>query len=140
MTTEETIFNRVKALMQEISIANGYTFDLANVYDSRDIPLKDGEFPVVNIADESNLTDEEDEQLHHLRIAITLEDVGDDSPATVRGKKQDILNAFQKIEQESYVVGAAFLGTESFTETITKKSTACQFLFEIDYYGERWEI
>ena len=140
MTTEEALFNRVLALMQEVTVANGYSFDIRNVYDSRDIPLDESELPMFNVFDESNITDEEDELKRNLRIAINFEDVGDNSPAVNRSRKQDVLNAFKKIETEANVIGASFLGTETDIETKNKKSTAVQFLFNIEYQGERWTI
>jgi hypothetical protein len=141
MSVEQDIMTAVMTNMNNISIANGYTFDVgSNVFEWRDSPLNDGEFPAIIVKDVYNEVSEEDEKEHTLTVEIQLVDSGNSSPASIRAKVQDILTAFYLIIDEDFVASADFRSAEKAVEKADKRYSSAILTFFVYYYSEAFTL
>jgi hypothetical protein len=125
-----------------ISIANGYTFDInGKVFEWRDVPLGDSEYDCIIYRDPRDYFFEDTETEHILEIEVVhIPSPGNSSPLTLRNRMNDILKAFQLIEEEDDVEGAAYIGSDMQVEHDKKKYMGASMLFRIFYMTDRWEI
>jgi hypothetical protein len=133
---------KILSNMLTISIAHGFSFNIGNnVFEWRDTPLADSEFPAIIIRDPTEGMIDEDENLHQLDLEVILIPApGDDSPESLRNKKQDVLNAFKLIENETYVSGAQYIGCENAVDHEKKKFASSLMRFQVIYPTERWGL
>ena len=141
-TVNQTIMAKIIANLKLINGTGGYSFNISGkVFDFRDTVVDDAELPVIIVRDPAHRMVDEDENLQELDVEIILIDTpGDTSPATLRDKRQDILNAFKLIENETYVVGAAYVDSELQVEHAKKKYAGSVMRFTVLYATARWGI
>ncbi len=138
MSARQDIVTVLLGYMNNISIANGYSFDInSNVFEWRTGGLNDTEKPGLVLRDSFSDTVEGDSE-HSLNIEIAIYAEGGTSPATIRAMMQDVLTAFQQIE--SSVEGAQFVSTEMEVDHQNKKEASAWLNFNVNYYTNRWEI
>ncbi len=140
MTKENQIITQVLALLNDITIANGYSFNVTSVVEWRDSDLAESELDAIEVRDVSNMPAEDDEQEHLLTIDITLISAGGTSPSDHRERVQDVIAAFSAIEEESFVTGAEFLGLERDAEKQKKRFMKTRITMGVIYNAERWNI
>jgi len=143
-TVNQTIMAKIIANLKLINGTGGYSFNISGkVFDFRDTVVDDAELPVIIVRDPAHrLTDGNDDVAENeLDVEVVLIDTpGDTSPATLRDKRQDILTAFKLIENETYVVGAAYVDSELQVEHAKKKYAGSVMRFTVLYATARWSI
>jgi hypothetical protein len=142
MSTEQSIVTQALSNLGDISIANGYSFDVSgNVFEWQDSPLDDdSQCPGIIFRDVGDDTAEDDDQLHVLNCEILVVDVGDNSPTSIRAKKQDVLTAMALLEQENYVERVEYHGSEKEVERMQKRMAVVTMRFGIAYYALEFQI
>ena len=130
--------------MLTISIANGFSFNISGkVFEWRETPFADEELPAIIIRDPAHrLIDENDDVAENeLDIEIVLLPAPDnESPEDLRNKKQDVMNAFKLIENETYVTGAQYVDSEIQVEHEKKKFAGSLMRFKVRYATDRWNL
>jgi hypothetical protein len=141
-TVNQDIIAKIITNMLTISITNGFSFDISShVYDFRETPIDDAELPVIIVRDPGHRMLNEDENQNELDVEIVLlVSPDDDSPEDLRNKKQDIMNAFKLIENETYVAGAQYIDSENQVEHTKKKYAGTLMRFSILYFTDRWNL
>lgn len=143
-TVNQNIIAKLLINFGNISIANGYSFDInGHVYEWRETPPVDAELPLINIKDPAHRFVDSDENPNENELDIEIDFIaapGDDSPADVRDKKQDIMNAFKLIENESYITGAQYIDSELLVDHDKRKYAGSTMRFKIWYATDRWSL
>jgi hypothetical protein len=140
-TVEQEIFDEIIDLLKDISIVNGYSFDLDERVDEwRDIPYEDEMLPVVDVRDPGNDSDDEDEDLRRYQIDVRLYDNGTTAPAKVREKAQDVLNAVKLLRDHTEVETVEFLGSEKEIAKGAKTFSCITLRFVVLYHAEYFTI
>jgi len=142
-TTEQAIFDWALTYLGQISIDEGYSFDIDGRVDEwRDIPHEDEALPAIDVRDPANNIeqDEHEEEYHRYEIEVTLYDAGSASPASVREKAQDILTAMKQLRELDGVETVLFLGSEKEIEKGAKTYSAITLRFAVLYYADVFEI
>lgn len=142
MTTEQQIIDQIDINLRAISIANGYSFDVgANVWEWLDVNPEAGDIPGITYRDVSDeVVVEEDEQEHRLHVAVTLWDSGINSPASIRAKKQDVITAMSLLEQQDFIAGIVYTGSEKTVERGDQRVAQVTLNFEVDYFTDVFKI
>jgi len=124
-TVNQNIIAKIIANMLTISIANGFSFNISgHVFEWRETPLGNSEYPAIIVRDPAHrLTNENDDVAENeLDVEIVLlPEPDNESPEDLRNKKQDVMNAFKLIENETYVAGAQYVDSETQVEHENKK-------------------
>jgi hypothetical protein len=143
-TFEQNIMTQIISDLGNISIANGYSFDVgSNVFEWRDSPLvDDSELPGIIVRDPLNAVSDEDDHEHSLTLEVIIVDAGDGSPASVRQKIQDVIIAVALIETDDNVEveRAEFVSAEKEVEKGTKRLTGARLTFNLVYYANSFII
>ena len=143
-TVNQNIIAKIITNMLTISVANGFSFNISgHVYDWRETPFDDAELPAIIVRDPAHrFTDgNEDVAENELDIEILLMAAPDNtSPEDLRNKKQDVMNAFKLIENETYVTGAQYLDSEIQVEHEKKKMAGSLMRFKVWYPTDRWSL
>lgn len=144
MSTRQDLMTYLKSGFEDITIANGYSFDINKIFEWRDTPLNDGEFDSIIIFDTSEYFSEDTEDDHILDIQIVVvPDPGSDAITNLRSMIEDVLIFFK--DNEDYIkaninVEVKFTGSEISIEHTKKKYFEGLMTFEISYHTDRWEI
>jgi hypothetical protein len=142
-TVNQTIVAKIISNLKLINGTGGYSFNIAGkVFDWRETIVDDAELPIIVVRDPAHQAVESgDLTENELDIEIVLIDTpGETSPATLRDKRQDILNAFKLIENETYVAGAQYLESELQVDHAKKKTSGTIMKFSVLYDTARWGI
>jgi len=140
-TIEQTIFSQVMTNLLTISIDNGFSFDIGGKVDEwRDVPHEDESLPAIDVRDPTNIGDEEEEEFRRYEIEVTLFDAGSASPASVREKAQDVLDAFKLIRNMPEVEAVIFLNSEKEIDRSARSFSAVTLRFAVLYHTEYFEI
>ena len=137
---ENQIITAITGNLADITQVNGYSFDLTGVFEWRESDLDESELDAVEIRDISNEPYEDDELQHLLVIEATLVSAGGTTPAVHRQRVQDVITALSLIENESFVVGAMFMGSDKDSEKQKKRYLKTMIRLGVIYQAERWEI
>ena len=140
MTIEEQIAEKVIELMQGITQANGFTWDVNQVLDWPDTPFAEGDEDTIAVRDIESTISEDDEGQRAVRYEVMLFVSGDDAPNQLRDKTGDIVRAFSDIEQESFVSGGSFEDRDYFVERDIARVGLSIMVFRVDYYAGEWTI
>ena len=138
MSIEQSICNNLSTALNDISIANGYSFDVGgNVFEWRDTDLKKTEVPGIIWRDHLNEFDPDGEESHKLYFHIIVVASGNTSPATIRNMVQDAMTAFLTLENPAvfdpkHISGCYFVKITKAVERHENKVSAA----EIDCYVE----
>jgi len=71
---------------------------------------------------------------------VLLPEPDNESPEDLRNKKQDVMNAFKLIENETYVAGAQYVDSETQVEHENKKMAGSLMRFKVSYATDRWNL
>ena len=147
MSKRQDIIDSLNTLFGNISIANGYTFNIgSDVFEWRTTPLPDSKTKALNFWDDEETCEEEGNLLwHDLHIKVNLLcNEGADKAATLRARMQDVLTAFKGILEDTDVIDtvkeAYYVGSTMDVEHADKKETAALMEFVIRYITPLWEI
>lgn len=142
MTVEQQIMAKALENFGNISIANGYSFDInGKVAEWRETPLDPkSELPFVILRDYDNLTSEEDEQERLLMLEVVIVAAGGSAPDAVRAMKQDAIKAANLLSGESFVAGVYFYRAQSFSEIDNKRLAGVLMDFGVQYFTDYGEI
>ena len=141
MSVEATIVAQIKSDMQDITIANGYSFDVTTVDEWRYSDVdEETELPLIDIKDPLNEPYEGDELQHILTVEVSLVDEAGRTAAQHRARVEDLITAIGLIENQSYIIGAISLGTERDSEKAKKRYFKTMVRYGVLYQVERWEI
>lgn len=141
MSVEADIIAQVKSDMEDITIANSYSFDITTVDEWRYSDLdEETELPAIDIKDPLNEPYEGDEMQHILTVEVTLVDEAGRTAAQHRARVEDLMTAIGLIEGQSYVVGAMWLGGERDSEKAKHRYFKTMVRYGVLYQAERWEM
>ena len=146
MSIRQQIVDAIKARLSDISIANGYSFDMtaAKVTEWRDTPIQeDVDTHGIDIRDvqASRTSQDDDEQQWQLVTELEFFEIGDLSPSQVRQKVQDITTALSTLDEEDFVQGAYLEDVEIDVARLKKRRiSAVLITLIVHYYAEEWEI
>lgn len=141
-TIEQTIVTQALANLNDISIANGYSFNVSgNVFEWKASLFEEvDDLPAINLEDYGDKIADNDDQLHGLKLYVQIADVGDNSPASIRQKKQDVLTALSLLANENYVASVEYNGSEKESQKFARRMTQVSMFFTIWYYAPDYEI
>jgi len=143
-TIRQDIIDEIDTLLNAISIANGYSFDVdGKVFEWRDIPISEDDYPCIIFRDVRDYFSEDSESEHVLEIEIAvIPTPGSTSTAALRDMLQDVLTAFSALEESSNVdvSGSQYMGSEMEVEHLKKIYAGASMLFNVEYVTDRWEI
>lgn len=146
MSIRQQIVDAIKTRLGDISIANGYSFDMiaAKVTEWRDTPIQeDVDTHGIDIRDiqASRTSQDEDEQQWQLVTELEFFEIGDASPSLVRQRVQDITTALSSLDEEDFVQGAYLEDVEIDVARLKKRRiTAVLITLIVHYYADEWEI
>ena len=146
MSIRQQIVDAIKARLGDISIANGYSFDMttAKVTEWRDTPIQeDVDTHGVDIRDiqASRTSQDDDEQQWQLVTELEFFEIGDASPSLVRQRVQDITTALSTLDEEDFVQGAYLEDVEIDVARLKKRRTSAVLItVVVHYYADEWEI
>ena len=146
MSIRQQIVDAIKARLSDISIANGYSFDMtaAKVTEWRDTPIQeDVDTHGIDIRDvqASRTSQDDDEQQWQLVTELEFFEIGDLSPSQVRQKVQDVTTALSTLDGEDFVQGAYLEDVEIDVARLKKRRiSAVLITMIVHYYAEEWEI
>lgn len=146
MSIRQQIVDAIKTRLGDISIANGYSFDMttAKVTEWRDTPIQeDVDTHGVDIRDiqASRTSQDDDEQQWQLVTELEFFEIGDASPSLVRQRVQDITTALSTLDEEDFVQGAYLEDVEIDVARLKKRRiSAVLITLIVHYYADEWEI
>ena len=113
MSVEQDIMTQVLANFNNISIANGYSFDInGHVYEWRDSDIPESIIRAIVVRDIHEEIVDQDDQMHRLELEITAFAYGNTGPALIRAMKQDILTAFSLIKTQLSIMDAEYISSD----------------------------
>lgn len=146
MSIRQNIVDAIKTRLADISIANGYSFDMtaAKVTEWRDTPIQeDVDTHGIDIRDfqASRTSQDDDEQQWQLILELEFFEIGDASPALVRQRVQDITTTLSTLDEEDFVQGAYLEDVEIDVARLKKRRiSAVLITLIVHYYADEWEI
>lgn len=146
-TIRQSIMECVVAEMKDISIANGYSFDIQDGENTRVVEWRDEPIDLqtedrgIIVRDPELKKMEETDIKRRLTVEIEFFEVGNTSPAEIRQMEQDIITAMKNVLRHGDVKNVEFFDSEMTVERAEKRISDSILTFYIDYYGnDEWTV
>ena len=138
--TRSELIQDVKDKLEEISTANGYSFDIGSyVYDWLASPLPVDVSTAIIIHDFSETVTGNNSTNHELKLQIVLVTRSStDSMDDVRTKMQDVMNALAELRSQTLVW--TYDGSEIEVEFVKHKIAFAYIDFTVEYVTDPWVI